>query len=499
MNTAGALVKQATATITPRTFNPGTPQSTNTSAPPSATATPSPGRWRHPNFDQITRRQKASTFDESNVHRIIWNAGLIGVLWFLHSFLQSNPSLISLLFSPASQSYLPFAFFFVGLIPIINVGVALYPLYRGQDNIPDIPLTPSQRALLGLDPNATPPASPGTRYVTPPRYPYSPTPRNGSPASNRSNHSSAGSTPYSLRNRSSDSPSYAYRQTTTTTAPPPATSSLLAQTAPIFSSMSQTPQGSGILTPSPDFAQTRQPFPFTPPPNPTPTVSFRGVRTPPPPDFAQTVPIFPRAASPVNAAHAQTAPIACPLELVPASPPASPVLAPSIPPPANFDDLIPPLILPPPPQPLHLPPVPPVQVLHPNDDQQPNPLPSSQSAPAPLPPFLPSPHFRLHERRRRSSAPPAVWSHQPTICPPTRNVAAGTEQIGTVRATQRIERWLDQLPPGFRPRTVRKSYTSRSGGKDWLMMFGYGDEREGMGCGEQTLVAYRRMRGELLD
>ncbi|KAL8895176.1 MAG: hypothetical protein Q9207_008273 [Kuettlingeria erythrocarpa] len=208
MNNASALVKQATATITPKTFSPATPQSTNTSTPQSATATPSPGRWRHPNFDQITRRQKASTFDESNVHRIVWNAGLIVALWLLHKFLQSNPALLSFLFPRTAQSYLRLSFILLGVIPFVNVGVALYPLYRGQDDIPDIPLTPSQRALLGLDPNATPPQTPGTRYITPPRYPYSPTPRNGSPASNRSNHSSAGSTPYSPRNRSSDSPSY---------------------------------------------------------------------------------------------------------------------------------------------------------------------------------------------------------------------------------------------------------------------------------------------------
>lgn len=37
------------------------------------------------------------------------------------------------------------------------------------DDLADIPLTPSQRALLGLPPSATP-LTPGSNYITPPRY-----------------------------------------------------------------------------------------------------------------------------------------------------------------------------------------------------------------------------------------------------------------------------------------------------------------------------------------
>ncbi len=69
---------------------------------------------------------------------------------------------------------------------------ALLPLLKSTDEIADIALTPTQRALLGLDPNATPPPTPGTQYVTPPRYPRSPTPRNISPATG-----SGGGSPFS--------------------------------------------------------------------------------------------------------------------------------------------------------------------------------------------------------------------------------------------------------------------------------------------------------------
>ena len=69
--------------------------------------------------------------------------------------------------------------------------MALKPLLVKKDDLIDIPLTPSQRSLLGLDPNATPPATPGTAYITPPRYLRSATPTRGTPGSRSS--SAAGS------------------------------------------------------------------------------------------------------------------------------------------------------------------------------------------------------------------------------------------------------------------------------------------------------------------
>jgi nucleoporin POM34 len=55
---------------------------------------------------------------------------------------------------------------------------ALRPLVKATDDLSDIPLTPSQRALLGLAPSSTP-ATPGGAYITPPRYSHS-TPRSSS-------------------------------------------------------------------------------------------------------------------------------------------------------------------------------------------------------------------------------------------------------------------------------------------------------------------------------
>lgn len=63
----------------------------------------------------------------------------------------------------------------------------------------DIPLTPSQRALLGLKPT-TAPYTPGGAYITPPRYSRSATPQ--SSASRAGSQSSYSGSPLANRGRS---------------------------------------------------------------------------------------------------------------------------------------------------------------------------------------------------------------------------------------------------------------------------------------------------------
>lgn len=45
-----------------------------------ASATDSPGTWRHPRLNEITRRREATTFSEKNVRRIAYN--IIALLSF---------------------------------------------------------------------------------------------------------------------------------------------------------------------------------------------------------------------------------------------------------------------------------------------------------------------------------------------------------------------------------------------------------------------------------
>lgn len=58
---------------------PATPQTPASQTPQLHTPN---GTWKHPKFDEITRRQYATTFDESNVRAIIANAGLLAASFF---------------------------------------------------------------------------------------------------------------------------------------------------------------------------------------------------------------------------------------------------------------------------------------------------------------------------------------------------------------------------------------------------------------------------------
>jgi nucleoporin POM34 len=61
------------------------------------------------------------------------------------------------------------------LLPLLRIyllcaiGYFLSPLWRPKDDMSDIDLTPMQRQLLGLPPSSAPP-TPGSAYITPPRY-----------------------------------------------------------------------------------------------------------------------------------------------------------------------------------------------------------------------------------------------------------------------------------------------------------------------------------------
>lgn len=83
-------------------------------------------------------------------------------------------------------------FYLLQLVCVFNSLTALYPfilqVLDKKDDFSDIPLTPTQRKLLGLKPSSRP-DTPDSVYVTPPRYKRTPssTPLSGSPASRDSN------------------------------------------------------------------------------------------------------------------------------------------------------------------------------------------------------------------------------------------------------------------------------------------------------------------------
>ncbi|KAF6845168.1 Nucleoporin POM34 [Colletotrichum musicola] len=169
------------------------------STPQKAPVVDSPGTWRHPRLNEITRRRNATTFSEKNVRRIALNVAFLISLWLSQVLARSYipaqwcvppPSferelvLTSNRFGASLRSYLGWAYYAIQLVPLVNIVMAMLPLIRPADDLADIPLTPAQRKLLGLPPSSVA-ATPDAVYSTPPRYSRTPS-LAGSPASNRS-------------------------------------------------------------------------------------------------------------------------------------------------------------------------------------------------------------------------------------------------------------------------------------------------------------------------
>ncbi|RYO30444.1 hypothetical protein AA0111_g5523 [Alternaria arborescens] len=173
-----------------RYAQPATPQTPATpSAQTEQSYTPN-GSWRHPKFDEIARRQYATPFDERNVRAIVLNAGFL----FLSVYGNRVTEKVKLLEYAATPinavvkavPYSNWAILLVRVVFAANIVIAFLPLVRRYypDEIVDIPLTPSQRASMGLKAGVQAPPTPGSayaspNYVTPPRYQRS-TPRSNS-------------------------------------------------------------------------------------------------------------------------------------------------------------------------------------------------------------------------------------------------------------------------------------------------------------------------------
>ncbi|RDW88216.1 hypothetical protein BP6252_00248 [Coleophoma cylindrospora] len=148
----------------------------------STPATPLTGTWRHPQFDEIARRQNASTFTDRNFRKIMYNVGGLVLLYLVESSLATSFPRSYHAASDFLNPYSTYSRWLLQLIFVTNIAVASMPLLRKKDDLSDIALTPAQRQLLGLPPSSAPP-TPGSQYITPPRYQRTPTPLSGSAGS----------------------------------------------------------------------------------------------------------------------------------------------------------------------------------------------------------------------------------------------------------------------------------------------------------------------------
>lgn len=206
-----SLARAAPASASRAPATPATPSTPSTPAAQTSHQLDTPsGSWRHPKFDEIARRQYATTFDERNVRAIVANAGLLFLSLYAHTITSKvklldyavyvtscNPSCLGQRTANAVDRspinalvhrvpYSEWAIVLVRLALAGNIMIALLPLVRRYypDDIADIPLTPSQRAAMGLKAGVLSPQTPGSayaspNYVTPPRYQRS-TPRSSS-------------------------------------------------------------------------------------------------------------------------------------------------------------------------------------------------------------------------------------------------------------------------------------------------------------------------------
>ncbi|KAG6006230.1 hypothetical protein E4U21_007193 [Claviceps maximensis] len=142
--------------------------STPIKAPP---AVDSPGTWRHPRLNEITRRQNATAFTEKNIRQIAYNVAALLALWSVRLIakLKINPQHLPSTF----RTYLSWAWFIFQIVPFVQIVLACLPLVRAKDDLADIPLTAAQRKLLGLSPSSAPP-TPDAQFSTPPRYSRTP-------------------------------------------------------------------------------------------------------------------------------------------------------------------------------------------------------------------------------------------------------------------------------------------------------------------------------------
>lgn len=184
-NSSQALSHATASKTVQNTPTPGTAPSTPLAKVEEPT--PSPGTFRHPRLTEIISRQHRTTFDERNIRSATINAGVL-VLSFIfsqdiRSTITSIFSFLHLITHSTSATITFVTISLLRLLFIVNTFISLRPIlpyFSDNDNINDIPLTPSQRALLGLPPSTSKPPTPlsttssptfGTSgYVTPPRY-----------------------------------------------------------------------------------------------------------------------------------------------------------------------------------------------------------------------------------------------------------------------------------------------------------------------------------------
>src|ERR1700712_37945 len=136
-----------------RSVTPATPATP--AGQTAAKATPT-GTWRHPKFDEITRRQHARTFSEQNAKAILVNALYFfstfivpsfasgWIVLYVHYFALLAVRILTADSSPIfrlTKSMSPYDFYFMlalRAVLLYSIGVQFWPLFKPKDDLVDI-------------------------------------------------------------------------------------------------------------------------------------------------------------------------------------------------------------------------------------------------------------------------------------------------------------------------------------------------------------------------
>ncbi|RMZ85305.1 hypothetical protein DV738_g110, partial [Chaetothyriales sp. CBS 135597] len=163
----------------------GSPSGSGTTVPlRTPIAKPSPGTFRHPYLAEVVRRQSKAAVSASNVNTAALNAGALLLITAFYNTLQQSLSWALRRLTPvepdSAASLASYTLYGLVLLFVANILLSLRPLlpFAKPATYDDIPLTPSQRHLLGLPPSNTATPQSNSRggsnapspFITPPRY-----------------------------------------------------------------------------------------------------------------------------------------------------------------------------------------------------------------------------------------------------------------------------------------------------------------------------------------
>ncbi|KAK9477784.1 nuclear pore complex component-domain-containing protein [Lipomyces japonicus] len=127
------------------------------------------GEWRHPAFDQVQERTSQTEFTQNTGHKMFlnalaWIAYAVVIGWLRKWNWMADLTAQNEIFRK-NMTYIGIA---LQLLFLWNIVDGLVRLLRPREKFADIPLTPSQRKLMGLDDKVK--TSSPAKPLTPPKY-----------------------------------------------------------------------------------------------------------------------------------------------------------------------------------------------------------------------------------------------------------------------------------------------------------------------------------------